>query len=82
MQGEEVDTLLLSVLHLLQTSRHLSLRTTINECYVSTQTLSRTARVHSCVATTHYEHVLAQIHWGIGLRVGSIHEVHTSEVLV
>ena len=82
MERQEVDTFLLGVLHLLQTSRHLLLRAAINECYLSAQTLSSTARVHSGVTTTYYEHVLTQVDRCVGSRISRIHQVDTSEVFV
>ena len=82
MQRQEVDTFLLGVLHLLQTCRHLNLRTTINECYLSTQTLGCTTRVHSGVTTTHNEYALSWVQRGISSRISSIHQVHTGQILV
>ena len=82
MQAEEVDTLLLGVLHLLEARRHLGFGATIDECHLCTKALRSAARVHSRIAATDYEHLLGLVDGRVGLRVGCIHEVHASEILV
>ncbi len=82
MQRQEVDTFLLGMLHLLQSGRHLHLRTTINQSYLSTQTLGCTTRVHSRITTTHYEHALSRIQRRISRRISSIHQVYARQILV
>ena len=82
MQGEELNALFLSMLHLFQSGWHLNLTTTIYQSNIGTQTLGCTTRVHSGITTTYNQHALGGVQWGIGLGVGGIHQVHTGKVLV
>ena len=82
MEREEVYALFLRVLHLFESCRHLSFRTTVDEGHVSPQALSRAAGVHSRVAATDDDHLLTNINRSISIGVGRIHEVDAGEVFV
>ncbi len=82
VKGEEVDTLFLSMLNLFEACWHFGFRTTINQCDLSTKTLGCAARVHGSVSTTNNDNLFAKVHRSVGERIGSIHEVYTSEVFV
>ena len=83
VKGEELDALLLGVLHLFQSGRHLCLAPTISDEHtLGTQALGRAAAVHSGIAATHYHHALRFLDGRSILRVAGIHEVDARQVLV
>ena len=82
MQAQEIDAFLLGMLHLLQTCRHLCLRTTVNQRDISTQTLGCSAGIHCGISTTYNQHFLADIHRGVCLGVSCIHQIDSGEIFV
>ena len=82
MQSEEFYSFLLSMLHLLQTSRHLLFRATVNERHVAAKAFGCAARVHGCVSSSHDEHMVSRVYGRVGVWVGCIHEVHACEIFV
>ena len=82
MQVEEIYPLLLGVSHLFQSCRHFSLRASVYYCHVGSQSLCCSAGVHCRVSSANHEHLLAEVHRCVRLRVGSVHEVHSCEIFV
>ena len=83
MQGEELDTFFLGVLHLFEAGRHLGFRTAIDNHHpFRTQAFGRAAGVHGRVATAHYHDILGQMDRGVRIRIRGVHEVDARQVLV
>ena len=82
MQCEEMDTLFLRMLHLFQPCRHLGFRTSVDKGYISPQPLGRTAGIHCRVASADDKYLPAYYDRRVGLRIGSIHEVDTCQILI
>ena len=47
-----------------------------------TKTFCRTDRVHSCVATTDYCHILTECYRSVRIFAGGIHQIDTGEVFI
>ena len=83
MQGHELDSLLLGVMYLFDTCRHLVLRTAVDDHRVlGTKTFSGAHRIHGGVTTSDDSYVLTVQDRCIGVRIGGIHQVDTGQVLV
>ena len=83
VQGEELDSFLLGVLHLFESCRHLFLATTVSDKHaLSTKAFCRTTAVHSGIAATHNHHVLCLLDGRSIFWVACIHQVDARQVLV
>ena len=83
VQGEELDALLLGVLHLFESCRHLFLATTVSDKHaLSTKAFCRTTAVHSGIAATHNHHVFRFLDGRSILWIACIHQVDARQILV
>ena len=83
VQGEELDTFFLGVLHLFEAGRHLGFRTAIDNHHpFRTQAFGRAAGVHGGVATTDHDDLLADIERRLRVGLVGVHDVDAEEELV
>ena len=83
MKCHELDPFLLGMMHFLHTCGHLFFRTAVDDHRtLCSQTFRGTNGIHRGVATTDDSYVLAVQNRRVGSRIGSVHQVHTGQVLV
>ena len=83
MQSEEFNSFFFGVFYFFDTCRHFFFRTTIdNNSTFSAKTFCRTDRVHSCVTTTDYCHILTECYRSVRIFAGGIHQIDTGEVFI
>ena len=83
MEGQELDTFLLGMMHLFDTCRHLFFGAAVDDHRpLGTETLGGTDGIHGGVSTTDDRYVLSVEQRCVGRRVGSVHEVDTGQVFV
>ncbi len=83
MQCVKFNSLLLGMLDLLDAGRHLLLRASVDDHrLLGSQPSGGTHGIHGSVASTDHCYLLTHIYRGVALRIGSLHQVDTGEVLV
>jgi len=83
-EREELNTLLLRMVHFLATRRHFVFTAAVHDVHlVGPHAPRRAGRVHGRVAATHHGNALSQIHGGLLAReVESLHQIYAGEKLV